>query len=250
MAITFDVAATPVFSATASTTLETAAFTIAGSDRCLVVAVLSGAGTPVNPSAVKWGGSGGVSLTQIGSTVDVGANVKVSIWRLAAPATGSSTVHVTWGSAQDERAIVAANYNGVDQTTVNRTAVTATGSGVDPTATVTDTNSQADDWVVDGVGILDLGGLAPLLAVGAGQTSRGEVEGANLTYEALGTSNEPATGANTVMSWAVDSNTGNVSWGIIAASLIPSTGGAVAMMEWKQPTSQPTNHFVPTIVMV
>jgi hypothetical protein len=222
MAIAFDVAQ-PAFGAAAITTLESAAFTIgSGSDRILMVGVLSGAGSPVDPSAVKWGGSGGASLTQVGSTVNVGSFVKVSLWRLVNPASGSNTVHVTWGSAQDERALVAAAYTGVDQTTPLGTPATATGTNTTPTVNV---SSAAGELVVDSVGFLDQGGNNRTLAVGASQTSRAEVEGANLGFEGLGISDEAGT-ATVTMSWTTSGNVDN--WGIIGVALKPSVGGGGA----------------------
>jgi hypothetical protein len=223
MAITLNVAATPAFEAGGATQdrLESASVTIAANtDRVLMVGVLSGAGTPVDPSAVRWGGSGGTALTQVGATVDCGANVKLSLWRLIAPNATTSTIHVTWGSSQDERAIVAACYDGVDQTTPLRASSSATGHSTTPSINAT---SVSGDWVVDAIGFLDTGGGAQTIAVGANQTSHGEVEGANLTYEALGHSHEVATGVSTTMSWTTSG--GAVDWGIIAAALIPSTGG-------------------------
>lgn len=223
MAIAFDAAATPKFSAANVSNLTTAAFTIAGANRVLIVAVLSGAGTPLAPNAVKWGGSGGTSLTQIGSTVDINANCKLSLWQLVAPATGSNTVYVSWASAQDETAIVAASYTGVDQSTPVRTPVSATGTDEFTAVTVT---SVAADYVVDGVGFIDSNGAAMTMVVDAGQTSHGEVEGANLSYEGLGTSHEVAAGTSTTMNWTLSQN--GAAWGQIAVALVPSTGGAAS----------------------
>lgn len=223
-AIAFDVQATPAFSTANVTTLSTAAFTIAGANRLLVVGVLSGAGTPVNPVSVKWPSSGGTALTQIGTTLVLGGNVRLSFWALKAPATGSGQVVVDWGTNQDETGIVAASYTGVDQTTTFRssgTPNTATGTDTTPTVAVT---SVSGDWVVDAVGFLDNGGSSLTLTVGASQTSHGEVEGANLAFEGLGTSHEVASGVSTTMSWT-RSGGGSINWGIIGISLIPDAGG-------------------------
>lgn len=199
-------------------TLETASFTIAGSTRMLVCGVGSGAGTPVDPSAVKWGGSGGTAMTKQGATVNVGANLKASLYTLLAPTATSSTVHATWGSAQDERIIVCISANGVDQSTPLGTVASASGTAA--TATVNAT-TVADDFVVDFVWYIDNGGSSPTITVGAGQTSRQEME--TLPYETGGGSTEVATTTSTTMSWVSDGSTDD--WGILAIGLKPDAGG-------------------------
>src|SRR5690348_8551656 len=98
-------------------TLETASFAVAGSNRVLYVFVATGAGSPTAPTAVKWGGSGGTSLTQIGTTLTVSAFGRFTVWRLIAPTAQTSTVHVTWSGNQDERLMIAVSVKDADQTT-------------------------------------------------------------------------------------------------------------------------------------
>jgi hypothetical protein len=233
MAIAFD-NSIDAFGAAAITTLESASFTVgSGSDRILMVGVLSGAGTPVDPSAVKWGGSSGTSLTQVGATVNIGSNVKLSLWRLVNPSAGASTIHVTWGSAQDERALVAASYTGVDQTTPLGTAATATGAS--SSAITVNVSSAAGDLVVDAAGFLDDGGANRTLAVGADQTSRAEVEGADLGFEGLGMSEE-AGAATVTMSWTISAAVN--AWGTIGVALKPAAGGG-ATIYTRRPLDSP-----------
>lgn len=221
MATTFDAAATPTFSAANVASLTSPSWTLTGSNLYVHAGVLSGANTPVDPSAVKVGGSGGTAMTQKGATQNVGANVKVSAWGLANAPAGSTTSYVSWASNQDETALVAASYAGVDTSTPNRTVATATGSNATPSVAAT---SVSGDLVVDVAGFLDGNGAALTLTVGASQTSHGEVEGANLTFEGLGTSHEAATTTSTTMSWTI-SGTPQQGWATIAYALIPSTGG-------------------------
>lgn len=210
------------FSASASTTLETASWAVGGSNRYLLVFVGSGAGTPVDPSAVKWGGSGGTSLTQKGSTLNMGTNAKWSCWELIAPTAQTSTVHVTWGSSQDERWIIAISFTTTDQTTPTRTVATATGTSTAPSVNAT---SVSGDLVVDGVAFLDTDGGSRTLTVGASQTSRQEIEGADLVYEGAGVSTEAATGTSTTMSWSM-SGSGGRPWATFAMALIESAAAA------------------------
>lgn len=227
-AIAFDAQATPAFSTANVATLSTAGFTISGANRILIVGVLSGAGTPVDPTTVKAGGCSGTNMTQVGSTVNVGGNVKLTMWRLTSTqglGTGSTVVCVAWPSNQDETGIVAASYTGVDQTTPLGTPATATvTSSAAPTVNVT---SATGELVVDVVGFLDSGGANRTLTVGAGQTSRGEVEGANLGSEGLGTSEE-AGAATTTMSWTISAAID--AWGIIGVPLkAAGAGGGTAV---------------------
>lgn len=210
------------FDTVANTTLATASFAIGGSNRYLLVCVGSGAGTPVDPSAVKWGGSGGTSLTQKGTTLAMGANAKWSAWELIAPTAQTSTVHVTWPSAQDERWILAVSFAGVDQTTPTRTLATATGTGGTPTFTMTvNATSQSGDLVADCAAFANANSDSATLAVNGSQTSRQEVEGAALVYEGGGASTLTASGASTTMAWTVSGTSASVqNWGTFAMALI------------------------------
>lgn len=235
MTSAFVAAPTPGFSTAGVTSLTTGSFAVSGTNRLLIVGVLSGAGTPLNPSAVKWGGSGGTAMTQVGTTIDIGSNVKLSMWRLIAPTIQTSTAYVSWASGQDETAIVAACYEGVDQTTPLRTASTATAvAPASTTAVSVSPVSVAGDIVVDVAGFLDGDGNALTLAVGAGQTSHGEVEGANLSFEGLGTSEKTATTTTTAMAWTI-SGIPQTGWGTIAAALIASVGGGATFPPVPEP---------------
>jgi hypothetical protein len=209
--------------------LSTASFAVAGANRVIVVGVLTGAGTPLTPSAVKWGGSGGVSLTQHGSTLDLGANVKLSLWRLIAPTVQTSTVYVSWAATQDEIGVVTASYTGVDQSTPLRTLATNTGSGVS-TLSVSAT-SVADDLVLALFGWLDSGNNGFTATVGGTQTSRQEIEGASLGFEGLLLSDLPAVGTSTSMSYDVDTAP-NPDGGlaILAAALVPASAAASGLL--------------------
>lgn len=213
------------FSNSADTTLSTGSFTVSGSNRYLLACTGTGAGTPVAPSAVKWGGSGGTSMTQKGSTLDVGSFGKWSCWDLVAPTAQTSTVHVTWGSAQDERWVCAMSFTGVDQSTPTRTVASATGTGGVPTFTPTvNATSVSGDLVVDAMAFLNSNSDSATVAPNGSQTSRQEVEGADLVYEGMGCSTLTASGVSTTMAWTVSGTTGGTqNWGTFAMALIDAT---------------------------
>jgi hypothetical protein len=207
-----------------TTILETGAFTAGGSNRVLYVLAGSGAGTPVDPSAVKWGGSGGASLTKLGATLDMGSNAKASLWRLIAPATGSNTVHVTWGSAQDERWVIAVQVQDADQTTPNNTVATATGTNASPTVTAT---SVSGDLVLDFVSFLDIGGQSFQLTDDVPDSLQ-ELEGAGgiSAFEGAGASRETAAGTSTTCSWTVGGTLAGGGWSIFALAVNAAAAGS------------------------
>jgi hypothetical protein len=201
-------------------TLETASFAIGGSNRGLLVFAFSGAGSPVAPTSIKWGGSGGTALTQLSSTQTVTIYGRHSVWWLTAPTATTSTVYADWGSNQDERFLLCIALQDVDQVTPYNTVATSTGSTTTPTVNAT---SVSGDLVIDGVAFLDLSGSGRTLTAGASQTSLQEVEGAPTTYEGVGCSYESAAGSSTTMSWSISGAVDT--WGIFALAINAATGG-------------------------
>lgn len=207
------------FSVANGTDLSTGSLTVAGSNRVLYVFVGSGAGSAIEPIAVKWGGSGGTSLTKI-ATRTLSGNAVHTLWRLIAPAATSSTVYVDWGTNQDEQFIIAVSVKDADQATPNGTVATANGSGTGPTVGAA---SVAGDLVLDGVYFLDLNGSARTLAEGAGQTELQELRDASHPYEGMAASHETAAGTTTTMSWTIS---GSVDfWSAFAFAVNAATGG-------------------------
>lgn len=207
-----------------TSTLETAAFTVGGSNRVLYVLAGSGAGTPVDASAVRWGGSGGTALTQISTTLNLGVNAKMSLWRLIAPATGSNTVHASWGSNQDERWLIAVQVQDADQTTPNGTVATATGTDAAPTAAAA---SVSGDLVLDFMSWLDLGGRNLTVTDDVPDSLQELEAGAISAYEGAGASRETASGTSTTCSWTLSASTGgDGGWGIFALAINEAEAGA------------------------
>lgn len=204
-------------------TLETGAFAVGGVNRVLYALVGSGAGTPTDPTAVKWEGSGGTSMTQIGTTINCGANVKMSLWRLIAPNAASSTVHATWAGNQDERWIIPVAVEDADQATPNGTV--AQGTGTNLSATV-NADSVAGDLVLDFLSYLDSAGGGRTCTKDASQTEIQNLGGVQITaFEGAGSSSETAAGASTTMSWAISGGGSIDGWGTFAFAVNGATGG-------------------------
>lgn len=203
--------------------LTTAAWTIAGANRLLMGGIMSGAGTPVNPSGMKWGGSSGTALTQRGSTVNCGSFGKVSQFSLVAPTAASQTLYGNWGSNQDETAIGGVSYTGVDQATPHGTQTTASGTGNTPTVNI---SSAAGELVSDVVMCLDQAGALTAFAAGAGQTERVKIASVGAAgFEAFGMSEE-AGGVTVTMSWSATVSSGtNDDWAILGIPIKASSGG-------------------------
>jgi hypothetical protein len=177
-----------------------------GTDRALVVGVgYSSASRTVTATYNS------VAMTSLWSQHESTASSGGAAFKLAAPSTGSNNVVVTFSASVDIGAAGASTHNGVDQTTVNRTAYTATGTGSGaPSVTVAD--SQSGDVVIDAVT-----SFVNAITAGTGQTSRAEDDAIAGGSHSFGMSTESATGANTVMSW-----TGGTFWVIGATALIPA----------------------------
>jgi len=200
------------------TSLESASFTVSGENRVLYVMAGSGASSPVTANSVEWGGSGGTSLTQISTTLNMQADYgRMTLWRLIAPTAQTSTVYVTWGSSQDERWIIAFAIENCDQSTPNNTIATATGTNAAPTVNAI---SSANDLVLDFMSWLELDGDSYTCTIGANQVQSANLGGGAFNpNEGAGASHETATGASTTMSWTISGTGYQQGWGIYAFSL-------------------------------
>lgn len=222
--------------AAAATTYESASFTVSGSNRVLYVFVASGAGTPVAPTSVKWGGTGGVALTQLSTTITVpaaGAG-RHSVWRLIAPASGASTVFVTWSAGQDEAFIVIVSVKDAHQTTPEGTIAQATqANSYAPTVNAT---TVSGDLVIDNCFFISSNTDNKTFTVGSGQTLITKQDGNALVtggYEGISSSSETATTTSTTMSYSIGGSASNIDTSIFAfavnaAGAAPSTSYKMA----------------------
>jgi hypothetical protein len=166
-------------------------------------------------------------MTQIGTTIDVGANVKMTLWRLIAPNAVSSTIHATWAGNQDERWIIGVAVQDADQGTPNGTVAQATGSTLSPTVNAT---SVSGDLVLDFMSWLDIGGDSGTCAVGASQFEMQNLGAAEISaYEGAGASRETASGVSTTMSWTV-SDAAAIDWGTFALAVNEAAAGAASTL--------------------
>lgn len=225
MAIAYDNAGS-TSSASNVSSLTTASWTIAGSDRILVAGMLSAAGTRATHSTCKWGGSGGTGLTQIGTSKDPGPYLRVSQWRLVAPTAASQTLYCSFSANQDETALGGASYTGVDQTTPLGTQVTATGT-TGLTSTVSGVSSATGELVVDVVGFLDINTNITAITPGGSQTARVSIANVGgLKFESFGLS-EKAGAASVTMTWTLTSpGSTDTDWAGLAVPLKPVSSGS------------------------
>lgn len=203
-----------------STTLTIGVTIASGSDTSLYVCVADTRGDQGSITSVTWNGTG---LTKI-AEVDAADIYGATLWRLKAPETGAFNVVVTSPVSSRLAAAVIA-LDGVDQTTSERTHSTNATAGNNAQPTVTVANSQNGDYVLDCVGRRQL--EDDTATAGAGQTSIAQSRANGFNDIGVLSSNEAATGANTVMSWTMSG--GNVySYASIGIPLIAATGGGGA----------------------
>lgn len=190
MAVNYDNAtsyALPSFAESSSSFSHTVG---TGSNRYLLVFMGRGTGFGNTPTSVTYGG---VSMALVGTKQNAGSGTETFIYGLAAPASGSNTVSVSWGVAT-RGGIGAISFDSVDQAAPYGTVVTSTTGS----ATVT---SATDGMVVDGMET-ENGDTSPI-TVGGGQTQRlnfvGSAGGGSSSH-GIGVSTKP--GATSVtMSW-------------------------------------------------
>lgn len=207
----------------AGSSITSGSWTIGGTNTFLVGGIASSAGSPVASTSMKWGGSGGTDLTQRGTTITVNSFSRAAVWTLTGPAVSTTTLYGSWGSNQDEHMIMGVSLNGVDPSTPLGTVAQASGSNSNPTVNVT---TVADDMVVDFVFTFDNNFAGLTLTVGAGQTSRQELEALG-SVDSCGMSTEVATTTTTTMSWTC-SSTSNMNWGIFGVPCKPVAAGGSA----------------------
>jgi hypothetical protein len=186
--------------------------TCSGSDRCLVVSVVTRGAQTVTGVTYN-----AVALTLIGATAN-SSIVRVEQWRLVAPATGSNTIAVTLANAATTVEGFGVSYTGVHQTSPTATSTGATGNNDTPTVTIA---SATDERVVDVIGQKQDPSGAEALTVGASQTSRGEESTTNgATIHLQGGVSEEQGAVSTTMSWTGHDNV----WAIRATGLKPTVG--------------------------
>ena len=166
-------------STTYASTVASSSFTFThtvpstGSNRGLVVVLFCDSGNNTCVDSVKWGGSGGTSMTKIVNVAGgvVGGGI---MYFLAAPtaSTDSVYVHITSGTANINA--VAFNLQDVNQSSpIDATAANVNGTGSSGTQSVT---TSANKSLVIAWNLLQVGTVTNI-APGAGQTGISSLKG-------------------------------------------------------------------------
>ncbi|MGB6045519.1 MAG: DUF4347 domain-containing protein, partial [Pirellulales bacterium] len=176
-----------------------------GTSRLMLVGVSMDAQTSASVTSVTYNGS---ALSLVGTIQDTGSNVRVELWQMVAPATGTHDVVVSFSQSMTEGGIAGVmTFNGVDQTTPLGSFASAQGIGTTASVNV---STDVGDLVFSTMGVD--GGTDDALNHAAGQTEYWETfqpgtEGAGSTKLATSTSE--------TMSWTFLSN----QWAIGAVSV-------------------------------
>lgn len=199
MAIVFDAAASDTGSGGSQLTV---AHTSTGSDRYVLIGVWAEGGVSISSIAY------GAQTPSLLHAHSVGAGW---LYGLAAPNTGGQTVTVNLSGTSTRAAMGIVSYTGVSSAGTPVEGEVAGGSPL-----TVNVSSAAGQMVVDfAVYALDA------MTVGAGQTSRVEIDDFESTFRCLGMSEE-AGAATTTMSWT---SAGADGW-TIAVSLTEAAGAA------------------------
>jgi len=198
------------------------ALTVGGTGRVLVVGIsVDSANSDV--TSVTYAGQ---ALTYRGGSGTGNGRPSAEIWTLTNPPTGVSTVIVTL-SANDQIAIGAVSFTGVNLTTPLDVPIfgTSGNNGTSATAALTTVTNNA--WVVDVLALNN--GVTPTMTVLAGRTSRWNrpvgtsITGAGSTYGPK----TPAGAVSLQWTWA-----GSRRWAIEAIALRP--GGSPVLTRWSE----------------
>jgi hypothetical protein len=196
--------------------------TVGGTGRVLVVGIsVDSANSNVN--SVTYAGQ---ALTYQGGSGSGNNRPSAEIWTLTNPPAGASTVVVTL-STNDQLAIGAVSFTGVDLTTPLDVAAFGANanSGTSATAVLTTVTNNA--WVVDTLSLNN--GVTPNMTPLTGRTSRwNEPVGSSIT--GAGSTYGPKTPAGSVsLRWTWS---GNRRWAIEAIALRPAT--SPQLVRWSE----------------
>jgi hypothetical protein len=187
----------PVFDAATTTTSSgngviTLSHTCTGSDRILFVAI--GSNSSLDATGVTYNG---VAMTSMGAidNPDSGANSRLEVFRLVAPATGANDISASFSGPPADRTVIAVSFTGVHQTVpLGTIATNTTNNTTAPTVTVV---GAVGDLIVD---FHAANSRLTSIAADASQTERASILG---TGSIPGTmSSTEAGAASVVMNWS------------------------------------------------
>lgn len=234
--------------ATPASSLTTAAWAVGGSNRVLVAAVMTSSLTPVQPTACKWGGSGGTSMTLVGGSSYAFYSYRIiSMYTLTAPTAQTSTGYVSWASSHDEVCAFFLNYTGVDQTDpLHSIAKTTATIGMDGLY-VTDDTTPTQPWskitvnTASGDKVIAITSICPssssianlTISTSSGMgTQRLKADNADLAgWEWCAISDADATGPTFEFGWELHTAAGTTySDGKVGISLKPASSFSIAVL--------------------
>lgn len=235
MAIAFDNSGSQ--SGTGATTLSWS-HTCAGTNRILIVGVQVFDDTDDTERTVASVTYNGVAMTRIDRQIT--GNIASELWRLVAPATGTNTVLVTLGAANDFSLAQSSSYTGVDQSApINASNKATSSSTMDATVNVTSTVDNC--MVVDSVVKYN---TTETITAGSGQTTVASLSvGSGFGLKGASSYESKPTAGATTMNWTWTTTIRD--WAIVAAALTPAgstpitrdafsstTGAAVSSLTW------------------
>jgi hypothetical protein len=163
------VADSVVVAASGGTTRETGSITVASGEMLAVFVGWSGSDPQPDVTAVKWGGSGGTTVTQQYMSPTAGSGTdffkRVGFWLLTNPTAQTSTVHVTLAATAGDVGVIALAIAGGEPSSPYSNTLTHV-SGTSIAATSLNVTSATGKLVVDFLARLSTNANA----TGAGQT--------------------------------------------------------------------------------
>ena len=196
-------------------TISMTATTCTGSNKVMIIGVDFNSSSDVSFTTATYNGTD-ITGSKIAATAVNFTNAAIFV--VVNPVSAATFAATTTSNANSM--IVTACYNGVNQTTPNRTATT--GGGTTNPGTLAVTNSQTNDRIIGFFGLNDTSSANGMTAarVGAGQTSR--ITTTSTSTESAGSISDEAGASGTVThSWDFVNDASN-GWNGIAIPLIPN----------------------------
>lgn len=192
----------------------------AGTNRILTVAVRVFDDTNDTERTVASVTYNGVALTRIDRQAQ--GNIASELWYLVAPATGTNTVLVTLGAANDFSGASSVSFTGVDQSSPINTSAKAAGSSLEATVDVTTTvtNCVAIDSTVKY-------NTTEIPSIGSGQTNNIQSSvGSGYGIYGVSSYELKAFAGAVTMNWTWTTTARD--WAIVVAALTPAGSTAIA----------------------
>lgn len=203
----------------------------ANTNRALYIPILVGA-TAQSVSSVSRDGQ---AATQV-LNVTQGSDVRLEVWRILSPNTGTASVSVTLTGSVGELVIGALSLYDVDQATPNG-AFQSVVSGSGESWSLNVNAGSVDDIAVDFLA-LSSGGSSNTVSPGAGQTQR--IANTSTSWRHLLVSTEPGVAGTVTMSETRVANPGNNVYAAVVINNAVAGGGDTTAPTLTSPTGTAT----------